>query len=82
VELGRALGLEMVAEGIETAEQARWFRSLGCQFGQGFYFAEPMSAADADTYLAEHRGDARGEARGKAVITRLDSRRRRGEAAS
>ena len=54
VELGRALGLEMVAEGIEGPEQARWFRSLGCQYGQGFHFSEPLSAAGADAYLAEH----------------------------
>jgi diguanylate cyclase (GGDEF)-like protein len=78
VELGRALGLEMVAEGIETAAQARWFRSLGCQFGQGFFFAQPMSATDAGMYLAEHRD----EGRGPSAITRIDSRRRRGAAAS
>ncbi len=78
VELGRALGLEMVAEGIETSEQARWFQSLGCQFGQGYYFAEPMSAAAAGAYLAEHRD----EGRGPAAITRIDSRRKRGQAAS
>src|SRR4029077_8395405 len=37
VELGRALGLEIVVEGIETEAQAHWFSSLGCQFAQGFY---------------------------------------------
>jgi diguanylate cyclase (GGDEF)-like protein len=78
VELGRALGLEMVAEGIETAAQARWFQSLGCQFGQGFYFAQPMGAAQAGAYLAEHRDVGREP----APITRIDSRRRRGAAAS
>jgi diguanylate cyclase (GGDEF)-like protein len=77
VELGRALGLEMVAEGIETPEQARWFSSLGCQYGQGYFFAEPMSAAAASTYLAEHHD----QGRGPAPITRIDSRRRRRAAA-
>ena len=77
VELGRALGLEMVAEGIETPEQASWFQSLGCQLGQGYYFAEPLSPLRAGEYLAEHRDE--GRAPGK--ITRLDSRRRRRAAA-
>jgi diguanylate cyclase (GGDEF)-like protein len=77
VELGRALGLEMVAEGIETEEQARWFRSLGCQLGQGYYFAEPLAPAQAGEYLAEHGGDRAAPAK----ITRLDLRRRRRAAA-
>jgi diguanylate cyclase (GGDEF)-like protein len=38
------LGLEMVAEGLETAAHLAQLRSLGCQVGQGFYFAQPMPA--------------------------------------
>ncbi|WP_175171886.1 EAL domain-containing protein [Achromobacter kerstersii] len=41
-ELGRALGLAVVAEGIETAEQVGLLRSLGCRIGQGFGLAQPM----------------------------------------
>src|SRR5262245_29229102 len=78
VELGRALGLEMVAEGIEGPEQARWFRSLGCQYGQGFHFAAPLRTEEAEAYLERH-GDQR---RQPAPITRLDTRRRRSRAAS
>ena len=77
VELGRALGLEMVAEGIETAEQADWFRSLGCQYGQGYHFSQPMRAEQAGAYLAEHRDDAAIP----PAITRLDVRRRKRAAA-
>jgi diguanylate cyclase (GGDEF)-like protein len=51
VELGRALGLDMVAEGIETAQQADWFRELGCRYGQGFHFARPLSPADLERFL-------------------------------
>ena len=51
VELGRALRLEMIAEGIETADQAAWFRALGIQLGQGFHFARPMPNAEVDRYL-------------------------------
>jgi predicted signal transduction protein with EAL and GGDEF domain len=51
VELGRALRLEMIAEGIETADQADWFRALGIQLGQGFHFARPMPNGEVDRYL-------------------------------
>jgi len=38
------LGMDVVAEGIETCEQYRLLRQLGCRFGQGFLFARPLSA--------------------------------------
>jgi diguanylate cyclase (GGDEF)-like protein len=45
VALGRALELNIVAEGVETAEQAAIARRLGCEELQGYYFAKPLSAA-------------------------------------
>ncbi len=39
--LARTLKLEIVAEGTETATQVEYLRLLGCQFGQGYYFAKP-----------------------------------------
>jgi diguanylate cyclase (GGDEF)-like protein len=51
VELGRALRLDMIAEGIETQAQAKWFSTLGCRLGQGYLYARPMLATDLDTYL-------------------------------
>jgi diguanylate cyclase (GGDEF)-like protein len=51
VELGRMLGLDMVAEGIETEEQAAWFRELGCTLAQGYLFAHPMPAAQLERYF-------------------------------
>ncbi len=42
IELARVLGMDVVAEGIETREQYRLLRNLGCRFGQGFLFARPM----------------------------------------
>ncbi|HEY4227732.1 MAG TPA: EAL domain-containing protein, partial [Candidatus Limnocylindrales bacterium] len=53
VEMGNALGLDMVAEGIESESQADWFRTLGCRLGQGYLFAHPMAPADLDRYLRE-----------------------------
>ncbi|WP_232344201.1 putative bifunctional diguanylate cyclase/phosphodiesterase [Actinoplanes awajinensis] len=42
VRLARAYRLHVVAEGIETAEQARCMAEMGCTFGQGYHFARPM----------------------------------------
>ncbi|MGD0155184.1 MAG: EAL domain-containing protein [Terracidiphilus sp.] len=44
VELARVLGMDVVAEGIETMEQYTLLRQLGCRFGQGFLFSRPVPA--------------------------------------
>jgi EAL domain-containing protein (putative c-di-GMP-specific phosphodiesterase class I) len=44
IELARVMGMDVVAEGIETAEQYRLLRGMGCRYGQGFLFARPLSA--------------------------------------
>jgi EAL domain-containing protein (putative c-di-GMP-specific phosphodiesterase class I) len=44
VELARVLGMDVVAEGIETHEQDALLRQLGCRFGQGFLFSRPQPA--------------------------------------
>ena len=46
VDLARSLGLEPVAEGIETAEQLHTLRALGCVRGQGYLLGRPVPAAD------------------------------------
>ncbi|HZM73265.1 MAG TPA: EAL domain-containing protein [Candidatus Polarisedimenticolia bacterium] len=51
VELARALGLEMVVEGVESVAQADWFASLGCSFAQGFFFARPLAPESAERFL-------------------------------
>jgi EAL domain-containing protein (putative c-di-GMP-specific phosphodiesterase class I) len=45
-QLGHALDLQLVAEGIEQAEQATTLRGLACQYGQGYYFAKPLTSDD------------------------------------
>jgi diguanylate cyclase (GGDEF)-like protein/PAS domain S-box-containing protein len=47
VGLSRALGLEVIAEGVETPEQAATLRDLGCDVGQGYHYARPLPAPDA-----------------------------------
>jgi len=44
IEMGRSLGLHVLAEGIETEEQQRFLLQSGCQYGQGRLFGEPVSA--------------------------------------
>jgi EAL domain-containing protein (putative c-di-GMP-specific phosphodiesterase class I) len=44
LELARVMGMDVVAEGIETLEQYHMLRQMGCRFGQGFLFARPMPA--------------------------------------
>ena len=56
--LGQTLGLEAVAEGIETAEQLAALRELGCQLGQGFFFARPLGPAAVDALLERHHPGA------------------------
>ncbi len=51
IALARALGKTVVAEGLETLEQVERLTDLGCDFGQGFYFARPLDAAAAEAFL-------------------------------
>lgn len=53
--LARALNLEVVAEGIETAEQLSLLRELGCDYGQGYYFAKPLPSTEAGELLKRER---------------------------
>lgn len=51
IELARSLGLRVVAEGIEDRPTADQLLGMGCGFGQGFYFARPVSAEAVDRLL-------------------------------
>jgi diguanylate cyclase (GGDEF)-like protein len=52
VELGRTLGLRVVAEGIEEPHQADWLVSLGCPLGQGYLFSRPLGVDAMEMFLA------------------------------
>jgi diguanylate cyclase (GGDEF)-like protein/PAS domain S-box-containing protein len=49
--LAESLGLECVAEGVETAEQAGWLRAEGCTLAQGYHFARPMPPEQLRAYV-------------------------------
>ena len=51
VGLSRSLGMRVVAEGVETTEQADWLRLQGCDRAQGFLFGEPMPAEAVPAWL-------------------------------
>jgi EAL domain-containing protein (putative c-di-GMP-specific phosphodiesterase class I) len=44
--LGKNMNMSIIAEGVETAEEAKILQSLGCDFVQGFYFAKPLPEKD------------------------------------
>jgi diguanylate cyclase (GGDEF)-like protein/PAS domain S-box-containing protein len=52
IAMAHNLGLDVVAEGVETAEQLRVLESLGCEYAQGFYLGRPMKAEAIESVLA------------------------------
>ncbi|MBP1202049.1 diguanylate cyclase (GGDEF)-like protein [Duganella sp. 1411] len=52
IQLGRNLGLSVIAEGVEDERQAQILQALGCPLAQGFLFARPMTAAALDDWLS------------------------------
>lgn len=57
IELGQTLHLEIVAEGVEHAEQLGWLRSRRCDLGQGFLFSEAVAADDVSRLLEDSSHD-------------------------
>jgi diguanylate cyclase (GGDEF)-like protein/PAS domain S-box-containing protein len=51
--LARHLGLHVIAEGIDDARQVDTLRRLGCEFGQGFYFARPLPRSEVEALLSQ-----------------------------
>lgn len=56
IEMGRALGIDTVAEGVETMQQAKILADLGCDALQGYALAKPMSADDLYAFAQHHQG--------------------------
>ena len=51
VNLGRSMEMDLIAEGIETANQKERLAEMGCQMGQGYLFSKPMPASDVPAWL-------------------------------
>jgi EAL domain-containing protein (putative c-di-GMP-specific phosphodiesterase class I) len=53
VALAHSLGLHVIAEGIENPTQLHRLRTLGCEYGQGFFFSRPLAATETRALLVE-----------------------------
>jgi diguanylate cyclase (GGDEF)-like protein/PAS domain S-box-containing protein len=62
IDLAQAMGIDAVAEGVETLAQVSGLLELGCPMAQGFYFSQPLAAGDFDALLARHFADGTGPA--------------------
>ncbi|MBS0365824.1 MAG: EAL domain-containing protein [Proteobacteria bacterium] len=56
IEMGRSLGMEVIAEGVESERQLQFLRDNGCHYGQGRLFGEPCTAAELQELLARQAG--------------------------
>jgi diguanylate cyclase (GGDEF)-like protein/PAS domain S-box-containing protein len=84
VALAHELGKKVVAEGVEDPDDVGFLRSIGCEYGQGFYYGEPMNEADVMQLLkivrkAEHKLQPRGFFRTK--LKRKDKKHQNAEVA-
>ena len=57
VNLAASLGLGVIAEGVETKAQLEYLRGIKCDEGQGFFFAQPLPAAEFEAWLAQWNGE-------------------------
>ncbi len=56
--VAHSLGMEVVAEGIETQEQLDLLKDLGCDYGQGYFFSRPLPAEQLVDYLKANRASS------------------------
>src|SRR5581483_5504938 len=54
IALAHDLKRSVVVEGIESASEADWLAAEGCEFGQGYHFSMPLTAAEALDFIARH----------------------------
>lgn len=52
VQIGKAMKMNLIAEGIETSEQLAQLKFLGCQFGQGYLFSKPLPSEEMVALLS------------------------------
>ncbi|WP_338488080.1 EAL domain-containing protein [Pseudomonas trivialis] len=57
IQLGKSLGMQVIAEGVETAEQEAYIISEGCHEGQGYHYSKPLPARELAAYLKQSERD-------------------------
>ncbi|HWV08056.1 MAG TPA: EAL domain-containing protein [Pseudomonas sp.] len=55
IQLGKSLGMQVIAEGVETAEQEAYIIAQGCHEGQGYFYSKPLPARELTLYLKQAR---------------------------
>lgn len=55
IQLARSLGMQVIAEGVETQEQEAYIISQGCNEGQGYLYSKPLPARELTGYLKQAR---------------------------
>ncbi|MAD27001.1 MAG: GGDEF-domain containing protein [Pseudomonadales bacterium] len=56
IQLGRSLNMQVIAEGVESAEQEAYIIAQGCNEGQGYYYSRPLSATAFTDWLHAYKG--------------------------
>ncbi len=53
--MGNDIGLTVITEGVERAEQASWLLDAGCRYGQGYFFAKPLDSGEAFNFIKKRK---------------------------
>ena len=54
ITLAKTLGMDAISEGVETLQQLQQLKALGCEFGQGYLFSEPLPSIGVESILAHY----------------------------
>ena len=55
IAMGKAMGMKLVAEGVENLEQIKYLKQQGCDYFQGYYFSRPLNAEDCTEFLIQEK---------------------------
>jgi EAL domain-containing protein (putative c-di-GMP-specific phosphodiesterase class I) len=70
VDTAHTLGMHVVAEGVESTEQAKQLKEMGCDIAQGYYFSEPLPPEVASAFLTKHSAVSPRRLNGRANVWR------------
>ncbi len=61
IDMAHSLGVEIIAEGVESRQQAEYLKNHGVQYGQGWLFGKPMEATALKEYVAINKNNTASE---------------------